>query len=258
MPDPARSTPSRVEGDSIPVIFDHIAVAAPRITDAVRMLTGVLGGIPDYGGLSGPYTFGQWRFDPGCIEVLEPAGHDGFLHRFLAQRGPGIHHVTFRVPSLREACNRAEAAGYEVVGVDDSDPRWAEAFLHPKQALGIVVQFAQTSGEPGDESQRWSPPPLPPSPPPPAVTVVGLRTRASSAERARVQWERIALGRCVARGAGELVFTWPPSPMRIVVEVAPEAPEGPVCVELSSDRRLTLPAGPDPALGVVFSQVREP
>lgn len=240
-----------------PVLFDHIAIAAPRMTDAVDTLTGILGGIPDYGGLSGPYTFGQWGFAPGCIEVLEPAGQDGFLHRFLAQRGPGIHHVTFRVPSLREACDRAEAAGYEVVGYDDSDPQWSEAFLHPKQALGIVVQFAQTSGTPGAGPRQWSPPPIPPIPPPP-VRVVGLRMRASSAERARTQWERIALGQCTARGADELIFSWPPSPMRIVVEITPEAPEGPACIEVSSARRLALPAGPDPTLDVTFRQVREP
>src|SRR5204862_390363 len=79
------------------------------------------GGAPAHGGPSGAYTFGQWRFaNGGVLEILEPLGADGFLHRFLAQRGPGIHHVTFRVPRLRPACDRAEAAGYTIVGHDDS------------------------------------------------------------------------------------------------------------------------------------------
>ncbi len=112
---------------------------------APGFLVGELGGAPYHGGPSGAYTFGQWRFaGGGVIEILEPLGADGFLHRFLAQRGPGIHHVTFRVPSLREACDRAEKHGYKIVGFDDSHREWQEAFLHPKQALGIVVQIVES------------------------------------------------------------------------------------------------------------------
>ena len=100
---------------------------------------------------------------------------DAFLHRFLAQRGPGIHHVTFTVPSLSEACDRARAHGYLIVGYDDSDPEWKEAFLRPKEALGIVVQFAEPGPRPsGENAPRWPPPPEPANPPPP-VTMLGLR-----------------------------------------------------------------------------------
>ena len=79
--------------------FDHIAVAAHRISDLGPFLGGILGGEPDYGAPSGQYRWGQWRFAEGSrIEVLEPIGQNGFLHRFLARYGPGIHHVTFKVP----------------------------------------------------------------------------------------------------------------------------------------------------------------
>jgi len=95
---------------------------------------------------------------------------DAFLHRFLAQRGPGIHHVTFTVPSLSEACDRARAHGYLIVGYDDSDPEWKEAFLRPKEALGIVVQFAEPGPRPsGENAPRWPPPPGPANPPPTAA-----------------------------------------------------------------------------------------
>ena len=102
------------------VLFDHIAMAVERIADAPEFLVGVLGGTPRYGGPSGAYTFGQWRFaNRGCLEVLEPLGVDGFLRRFLGSRGPGIHHVTFVMPSLAEACARAGEHGYEIVGRDE-------------------------------------------------------------------------------------------------------------------------------------------
>src|SRR6266545_1166005 len=125
--------------------FDHIAIAVPRIAEVPAFLEGTLGGVAKYGrSTGGAFIWTVWRFEGGGrIEILEPFGRDGFLHRFLAQRGPGIHHVTFKVPSLDEACERARAQGYTPVGRDDSDPSWKEAFLHPKEALGIVVQLAE-------------------------------------------------------------------------------------------------------------------
>jgi catechol 2,3-dioxygenase-like lactoylglutathione lyase family enzyme len=138
--------------------FDHIAFALPRMADAVPFLVGVLGGVPHSGARGGPeFRFGTWRYaNGGKLEVIEPLGDDGFVHRFLASRGPGIHHVTFKVPSLDEACERARVRGCEIVGDDDSYDDWKTAFLHPKQALGIVVQFAQTSG--ASDPTRWTPP----------------------------------------------------------------------------------------------------
>lgn len=56
-----------------------------------------------------------------------------------------IHHVTFKVPSLAQICDGARAIDYEIIGYDDSHPDWKEAFLHPKQAQGLVVQFAETT-----------------------------------------------------------------------------------------------------------------
>ena len=234
------------------VTFDHIAIAVPGMADAGAVLTGVLGGTPDYGSPSGAYTFGQWRFDDGGrIEVLEPRGEGGFLRRFLEERGPGIHHVTFKVPSLPEARARAEHHGYEVVGYNDANPQWSEAFLHPRQALGIVVQFASSSG--GEVPRRWQPPPAPAHPPPP-VTILGLRLRARSRERARIQWESVCLGRYAEGPGGELVFHWAGSPMRITVEIDPAREEGPLCIEIASDRPVALPEGPHPVLGAVFAR----
>jgi catechol 2,3-dioxygenase-like lactoylglutathione lyase family enzyme len=236
------------------VLFDHIAIAVPRIADALPFLVGELGGAPAHGGPSGAYTFGQWRFaGGGVLEILEPLGADGFLHRFLAQRGPGIHHVTFRVPGLRLACDRAEAAGYTIVGHDDSNPEWQEAFLHPKQALGIVVQLAASEPAPRGARRpcRWAPPPGPASPPPP-VTVVGLRMGARSRERALAQWGGVLQGDVRDGAGGEIVFGWPGSPMRIVVEIDPEGDEGPRRVEVWAERPIALPSGPHPVLGAAF------
>jgi hypothetical protein len=236
------------------VEFHHLAIGAPRLADAPPFLVGELGGVPEHDGAGRGFRFACWRYaGGGRIEVLEPRGADSFLHRFLGERGPRVHHLTFKVPSLREAADRAEARGYPVVGYDDSRPEWSEAFLHPKRALGIVVQMVQSAG--GEPRRPWQGPPMPPSPPPP-ITIVGLRLSAHSAERARVQWTEILQGREEPGPAGERVYRWPGSPMRLAVEIDPVRPEGPLAVEVVADRPLALPAGLHPALGAVFVRVR--
>ena len=234
--------------------FDHIAIAVHRLADAPAVLVGTLGGAPVYGAPTGPYNFYQWRFANGArLEVLEPAAPDSFLHRFLAQRGPGIHHVTFKVPSLKEACARAESHGYEIVGYDDSDPEWAEAFLHPRQAQGIVVQLAEVRGNSDGVPPPWPPPTAPANPPSP-VAVLGLRMRASARDRALKQWSSILHGE-VSEDGNELTFRWPSSPMRLAVEITPSHPEGPITIEYTADRTISLPDGPNHALGTNFTRV---
>jgi len=231
------------------IVFDHIAIGLPRIADAPPVLVGALGGVPEAASPSRGFNWGCWLFaGGGRVEVLEPSGADGFLHRFLAQRGPGVHHVTFKVPSLDDACRRAEGLGYEVVGRDESRPGWKEAFLHPRRALGIVVQLAEAAGPDDRPPFRMPIPSGPPAPPPP-VTVLGLRLRAHSRERARTQWAAVLQGEGSAGEDGGLVYRWPGSPMRIAVEIDPGAEEGPIGIEVSSERTITLPGRP---LGVAW------
>jgi methylmalonyl-CoA/ethylmalonyl-CoA epimerase len=232
--------------------FDHVAIATHRVADAPPYLMGVLGGVPYFGMSADVFRFGQWEFDGGGrIEVLEPRGDDGFLHRFLAARGPGIHHVTFKVPDLREACDRATALGYGVVGYTATVPRWKEAFLHPKDALGIVVQIVESPEEPPRGHWR-KPPPMPTDPPPP-VRLLGLRMTAHTAERARRQWHTL-LGGAESAANGLHVFTWAGSPLRIAVGIDPAAEEGPTRIDLAASRAVAGLGAPAPGLGTVFER----
>jgi len=234
------------------ILFDHIAIGVSRTADAAPFLAGELGGIPDAGQPSGVFTWGTYSFEGGgSLELIEPLGGDGFVHRFLAERGPGIHHVTFKVPSLDEVCARAEEAGYGIVGRDDSDPDWREAFLHPKQALGIVVQFAQPGPSDGTASPSTPPPAVASAPPP--VTVLGLRMRCQSRERAVTQWGTVLQGEMAEGSRGDLLFRWPGSFMRLAVEIDPVQNEGPMAIELMSPRRLDVPRDAHPVLGTVFT-----
>jgi Glyoxalase/Bleomycin resistance protein/Dioxygenase superfamily len=235
--------------------FDHIAIAARRIADAPPYLMGVLGGVAYFGMSADVFRFGQWEFEGGGrIEVLEPRGDDGFLHRFLAARGPGVHHVTFKVPSLEETRERATALGYGVVGYNARVPRWKEAFLHPKEALGIVVQIVE-SDEQAPRGHWRKPPPMPTEPPPP-VRLLGLRLRAHSAERARRQWSALLGGDASVEG-GVHVFRWASSPLRIVVEIDATGEERPTGIEIVPTGRIVSGLGvPVPDLGTVFVDAR--
>ena len=238
------------------VRFDHIAIAARQLADAPPYLMAVLGGVPFFGMSADVFRFGQWEFEGGGrIEVLEPRGHDGFLHRFLAARGPGVHHVTFKVPSLDEAREHAAALGYAVVGYDASVPRWKEVFLHPKEALGIVVQIVESPDEPPRGHWR-KPPPMPAAPPPP-VRLLGLRLRAHSAERAQRQWATLLGGHSSAEG-GAQIFRWAGSPLRIAVDIDDAGDEGPIALEIAPPARPVSGLGaPAPELGTVFVQARD-
>jgi len=142
-----------------------------------------------------------------------------------------VHHVTFRVPSLDEACRHAATHGYEVVGYDASDPRWKEAFLHPKQALGIVVQLAEAAPE---EPRRPRPVAAPGATP--GVQIVGLRLRAHLPEQADTQWRDVLGATRSVAPDGALTYRWPASSMAITVEIDPVRAQGPIAIEIRGER----------------------
>ena len=174
----------------------------------------------------------------------------GFMHRFLERRGPGIHHTTFTVPDLKEACAKASALGYDVVGYNDAIPSWKEAFLHPKQALGIVIQLAESDPSiEGGWSADWGGFPPEPAPRGARARVVGLRVSVRSKDQALRQWGELLDGTALDDEHG-VVFTWPRSPLRLAATIDPSREPGPVAVEVVTDR--PLPKGEHPLLGARF------
>src|SRR5437016_202328 len=79
------------------------------------------------------------------VYLREPRAHAGPVAKFLAKRGPGIHHICYRVPDLDRALERCRAAGYRLV---DEVPRRGTrdrriAFLHPKATAGILLELTE-------------------------------------------------------------------------------------------------------------------
>jgi methylmalonyl-CoA/ethylmalonyl-CoA epimerase len=79
------------------------------------------------------------------VELLEADTPDSPIGRFVAKRGPGIHHVCFAVDDLDRALERCRAAGIRLI--DDSPRIGAEgkriAFLHPGATGGVLVELTE-------------------------------------------------------------------------------------------------------------------
>ena len=86
-------------------------------------------------------------FDTGSgkVELLKATSDDSPITKFLEKRGPGVHHIAFRVDNLALALEELSAAGVNLI---DTEPRiGAEgmliAFLHPKSTSGVLVELCQ-------------------------------------------------------------------------------------------------------------------
>jgi methylmalonyl-CoA/ethylmalonyl-CoA epimerase len=165
-------TAAQPGGGAKPVL-DHGAIGTRTLADGWDLFGGLLGGSWVYGGDSRGFWWGQLQFCTGPkIELLTPTGGPdaAFLERFLTARGPSPHHFNFIVPDINATLSRLRAVGVEPVQVRLQSPTWKEAFLHPKDAHGIVVQVAEQSGKP------------PELPPPAQFPVAGLPSAFSLVE----------------------------------------------------------------------------
>ena len=79
------------------------------------------------------------------IELLEATSDDSPIARYVSKRGPGIHHITFRVDDIRAALARLKSRGVRLI---DEAPRPGAhgsevAFIHPSSAHGVLVELKQ-------------------------------------------------------------------------------------------------------------------
>ena len=188
-------------------VLDHLAIGTRGLAGGWDLFSGVLGGTWAYGGEAAGFWWGQVEFAAGPnIELLTPtAGPAGaFLARFLAARGAGPHHLCFLVADIAGTLARIRAAGIEPVAVNLASPGWQEAFLHPRDAHGIVIQVAQQAGPP--------PPCAPPAQlpePGPAARFDLIEHRVGDLDGAARLFGGILGGRPDGAGAGTAELTWP-------------------------------------------------
>ena len=81
------------------------------------------------------------------VELLAPLGPDTPVGKFLAKRGPGLHHVAYQTTDIVAELERLRAAGVRLI---DETPRVgirgsSVAFLHPKSSGGVLTEIVQPS-----------------------------------------------------------------------------------------------------------------
>ena len=121
----------------------HVGIAVPSIAEALPFYRDILGLTPGRSESADGARIVSLALGDVAVELLEPRDPDSPVAKFLAQRGPGIHHICYRVPDLDRALERCRAAGYRLV---DATPRTGAggrriAFLHPKATAGILLEL---------------------------------------------------------------------------------------------------------------------
>jgi methylmalonyl-CoA/ethylmalonyl-CoA epimerase len=128
-------------------ILHHVGIAVGRLDLAVRFYQEALGlevtppeEVPEQ-----RVRVRLVRTGGASLELIEPTAADSPVARFLARRGPGLHHITLTVPDLDEALARLKARGVQLI---DEVPRIGAggrriAFVHPSAADGVLVELTE-------------------------------------------------------------------------------------------------------------------
>jgi methylmalonyl-CoA/ethylmalonyl-CoA epimerase len=131
--------------------IDHVGVAVEDIDSALALYRDLLG-MP----LVHRETVVEQGVDAALldvgdshVELLQPLGPETAVGKFLARRGPGLHHVAYRVADIEQTLSSLAAAGIRLI---DERPRTGirgsrVAFVHPSSSGGVLTEIVQPREE---------------------------------------------------------------------------------------------------------------
>ena len=129
------------------VTLDHVGIAVADLAAALAFYRDALGLE-----IEAPEHVASQRvrahFIPAgeaSLELLEATADDSPIAKYVAKRGPGLHHITLRVDDIRGALARLKEKGVRLI---DETPRAGAhgslvAFVHPSSAHGVLVELKQ-------------------------------------------------------------------------------------------------------------------
>ena len=134
-----------------PLAVHHVGIAVPSIDDAMHFYGEKLG-LSLVESIELPERQLKVAFVEASnmlIELLEPTDPGSTVSRFIERRGPGLHHLCFGTPDIREHLRDLKDKGVELI---DAAPRPGAqgevAFLQPSAALGVLIELLQPSEKP--------------------------------------------------------------------------------------------------------------
>jgi methylmalonyl-CoA/ethylmalonyl-CoA epimerase len=125
----------------------HVGIAVADLEESIRLYQTALGAElvhrarNEKEGLEAAFlTVGD-----GELELMAALREDSPVGKFVAKRGPGLHHVAYAVADIEKALADARAAGLELI---DAEPRMGMhgsriAFVHPKSMNGVLTEFVE-------------------------------------------------------------------------------------------------------------------
>lgn len=130
--------------------LSHVAIATPDADALAATLADSLGGVRggeevlDGGTLRVVFV----RVGPVTFELLQPLADTHTVAKFIATRGPGLHHVSLEVDGLEQRLAAAQAAGARAIDAHGRPGAHGStvAFLHPKSFGGVLVELCEGGG----------------------------------------------------------------------------------------------------------------
>jgi methylmalonyl-CoA/ethylmalonyl-CoA epimerase len=127
--------------------IDHIGVAVEDLDAAIELYNGHYEMAEQYREVveAQGVEAVMLEIGEGHVELLKPLGPDTAVGKFLASRGPGLHHVAYQTSDIDSALEQMKAAGLELI---DQTPRVGirgtrVAFLHPKATGGVLTELVE-------------------------------------------------------------------------------------------------------------------
>jgi methylmalonyl-CoA/ethylmalonyl-CoA epimerase len=148
-PERPQTVPFRLRsGATVLVRVNHVSMAVrsiDRTLDFYRRYFPIRAEHPRHPGYDGSFVLTTFTLNDYRIELIEPApGHEaGFVARFLDKRGEGFHHISIDVNDLDPLLAQLEADGVRIVDRADIGGGWKTAFISPRSAHGVLIQFWQ-------------------------------------------------------------------------------------------------------------------
>jgi len=127
--------------------IDHVGIAVSDLGEAVERYRRTFGIEPVHRERMDDQGVEEVLFAVGesFVQLLGALGPDTPVGRFLGKRGPGVHHIGYRVANVADALEHLRAEG---VGLIDEAPRPGSrgttiAFVHPKDTGGVLVELVE-------------------------------------------------------------------------------------------------------------------